>query len=133
MTGWNHEAVRIGDRERRQVLQSLTRHHARGRIDADELAERSDAVRVARTLGDLQVVLADLGWGPRRSFAYDARPPLPRPPLLPLLLVVAVVLAATGTISWVVPAVGAAVLLLLAPWRRRRWAGHRWGGPGLAC
>lgn len=130
MTGWNHEAVRIGDRERRQVLKGLTRHHARGRIDAAELAERSDAVRTARTLGDLQVVLADLGWGPQRSFAYDARPRLP---LLPVLLVVAVVLAATGTISWVVPAVGVGVVLLLAPWRRRRWAGHRWGGPGLAC
>lgn len=134
MPGWNHEALRIGDRERRQVLKSLTRQHTRGRIDGAELAERTDAVQTARTFGDLQAVLSDLGWGPRRSFAYDARPVRRygrrSPVLFPLfpLLVIAIVLAATGTIPWLAVAVAAAVLLLLVPWRR-----HRSGGPGWAC
>lgn len=138
MSGWNHEAMRIGDRERRQVLKSLAKHHARGRIDDAELAERTDAVHTARTFGDLQVIFADLGWRPQRSFAYDGwqgharmrrhRGPFP---LLPLLVVVAIVLAATGTIPWLAVAIGAGVLLLLgalAPRRRRGW-----GGPGWAC
>lgn len=135
MSGWNHETMRIGDRERRQVLKSLTKHHARGRINDAEFAERTDAVHTARTYGDLQVVFADLGWGPRRSYTYDAwqgparmrrhRGPFP---LLPLLLVIAIVLAVTGQIPWLAVAIGAGVLVLLAPWRR-----HRWGGPNWAC
>jgi len=137
MSGWNHEAMRIGDRERRQVLKSLTKHHARGRIDDAELAERADAVHTARTYGDLQVIFADLGWGPRRPVAYDAwqqparmyrrRRPFPFP-ILPLL-VIAIILAATGTIPWLAVAIGAGVLVLIGALAPRR----RWGGPGWAC
>lgn len=130
MSSWNQEAVRIGDRERRQVLKALDKHHARGRIDAAEHAERADAISTARTLGDLRAVLADLGWGPR-PMTYDGwQRPVRRGPFLfpffPLLLVIAIVLAATGTIPWLAVAIGAAVILLLAPWRRRRWAGAGW-------
>lgn len=136
---WNHEAMRLGDRERRQALKALDKHHAKGRIDDAEYAERSDAVGSARTVGDLLDVFADLGWGPRREQlagrAWSGpvhRGPFP---LLPLLLVVGIVLAALGHVPWLPVIVVGALVLLLGPWHhRRRWAGHRgFSHRGYAC
>ena len=118
---WN-EDLRISDRDRRRALASLNRQHARGRIDAEELAERRDAATTARTWGDLAPVFADLG---PRDPGYSRtwrRGPFPFP-LLPLL-VLAIIFAATGHALWIPVIVLAVVLLVLAPWRRRHWHGR---------
>jgi hypothetical protein len=125
MTMNTRDDLRVSDRERKRALASLNSQHRRGRIDAAELAERRDAVGSARTWGDLAPVFADLepvgrgypayrGWrrGPRFGFF----------PLVPLL-VLAIIIAATGHVPWVPVIVLAVLLLVFAPWRRRRWAG----------
>lgn len=47
-------------------------------------------------------------------------------PLLPLL-VLGIVVAATGHVPWIAVAVAAVLVLVLAPWRPRRGSGHRGG------
>ncbi|MCW2786237.1 MAG: hypothetical protein JWP74_2754 [Marmoricola sp.] len=118
-------AVRLGDAGRKAALRHLRRQHARGRIDLAELEERSDAVRSARTHGDLGPVFADLRpvRGGRRSRLYR-RGPVPFP-LFPLLVIAGIVLATPGHVPWIALGVAAVVLLVLAPRRRRhrgRWA-----------
>jgi hypothetical protein len=115
--------VRLGDAERKAALRDLRRQHARGRIDGAELEERSDAVRTARTHGDLGPVFADLHPLHPRPRLYRARW-LPFP-LFPFLLIGGIVLAATGHFPWIPLIVLAVVLLVFAPRRRGPW-GH-WG------
>lgn len=115
--------LRLGDAERKAALRDLRRQHARGRIDDVELDERSDAVRTARTHGDLGPVFADLRplRSPRARLYRRARVPFP---LFPLLVIGLVVLAITGHFPWLALIIVAAVLVLVAPRRRRYW-GHR--------
>ena len=123
--------LRLGDAERKAALRDLRRQHARGRIDSAELEERSDAVRTARTHGDLGPVFADLRplLSPRPRLYRRAWLPFP---LLPFLLIGAIVLAVTGHFPWVPLIVLAVVLVVFLP-RRRHW-GHWRGGPrGWAC
>ncbi|MET3963334.1 Flp pilus assembly protein TadB [Marmoricola sp. OAE513] len=118
-------SIRLSDRDRRAALRGLAREHRRGRIDAAELAERTDAVKTARTHGDLEPVFADLAVRPRAGHFRRGPVPFPFPfPVLPLLII-AIVLAATGHVPWIALVVVAAVLVLTAPlrWRHRaRWA-----------
>jgi hypothetical protein len=121
MNHWSQPSLRLSDRDRRAALRRLSRERARDRIDASELGERVDAVRSARTHGDLAPVFSDLapvfGGGPgfRRGFPF---------PLLPLL-VLGIVVAATGHVGWIAIAVAAVLILVFAPWRRRRGFAHR--------
>jgi DUF1707 SHOCT-like domain len=52
--------IRASDIDRDRVAEALREHSVAGRISMDELNERLDATYTARTLGDLQVVTADL-------------------------------------------------------------------------
>ena len=52
--------LRASDAERDLVQQMLAGAFAEGRLDREELDERSDAVDTARTLGDLPPIVADL-------------------------------------------------------------------------
>ena len=52
--------LRLGDADRQQALEVLGEHYAQGRLDRDELDERSDAVWTAKTHGDLSPLFADL-------------------------------------------------------------------------
>lgn len=127
------DGLRLSDGDRTRARKRLVREHRRGRIDATELEERLDAVATARSHGDLAPVFADLdpyaaarGGGPgpraRRYRPAFRRGPFPFP-LLPLL-VIAIVVAATGHFPWIAVAIIAAVLVLTAPWRwsrRARW------------
>jgi hypothetical protein len=108
--------LRIGDADRDAALDRLAEHYAAGRLDKDELDERSDAVWTARTLGDLNTVFADLDPAPRRS---GGRRTHWRAPLLPVLVVLIALTVVTHVPFVLLALVG---WLLLAPrWRRRCW------------
>lgn len=55
-----YSALRASDSDRDVVLRALGEAFAEGRLDRDELDERSTAVHGARTLGELPEQLADL-------------------------------------------------------------------------
>jgi len=52
--------LRIGDVERNQVADALSRHFSDGRIDEVELKERLDQAMAAKTGADLEGILSDL-------------------------------------------------------------------------
>ncbi len=52
--------IRIGDAERNEVAEALSRHFADGRLDQTELQERLDRATSAKTRGDLTGLLHDL-------------------------------------------------------------------------
>lgn len=56
----DHREVRAGDRDRERVAEMLRVAVAEGRITLEELHERVDRAYTARTLGDLDEVVADL-------------------------------------------------------------------------
>src|SRR5829696_7566512 len=56
-------ATRIGDPERNQVLEVLSRATAEGRLTMDEFSDRSGAAYAARTRDELDVLVADLPRG----------------------------------------------------------------------
>jgi len=55
-----YASMRASDADRDVVLRALTEAYADGRLDPDELDERTTAVQTARTLGELPVHLTDL-------------------------------------------------------------------------
>lgn len=71
-------ALRIGDRERDEVMRVLHDAFAQGRITREELDERLDATLAARTEEDLRRVTADLLPDFRADFRNAA--PLPGSP-----------------------------------------------------
>jgi hypothetical protein len=52
--------LRASDQERESVVAQLGEHCAAGRLTVDELADRAQAAYAARTVGDLDALLADL-------------------------------------------------------------------------
>jgi hypothetical protein len=64
---------RVSDSDRDQAVAELRRHLSEGRLDHDELSERLERALVARTRGDLELVLADLPAAPTPAS------PAPRP------------------------------------------------------
>jgi Domain of unknown function (DUF1707) len=52
--------VRLGDSEREELFERLSRHAAAGRLDIEELEQRVAAVAAARTREEAAAVLADL-------------------------------------------------------------------------
>lgn len=122
--------TRASDAERERAAAALRRHHADGRLDMEELEERTERVYAAKTLGDLDQLFADLprlrstggeqqswrlrSWG--RGFPF---------PLIALLLAFAFV--ASATIPFFVWPL---MLFLVFRFRfmRRRWWGRerRW-------
>jgi hypothetical protein len=52
--------VRAGDDDRRRVMDLLQAHYVAGRLRSDELEGRFERALAARTLGDLDALLADL-------------------------------------------------------------------------
>jgi len=76
--------IRASDADRDRVASLLQEHHAAGRLTADEFAERIDAALRARTLGELDALLADLPHIDLRGYQLpDAS--LRRPPAQGLL------------------------------------------------
>jgi len=52
--------IRASDDDRDRTASLLREHHAVGRLTAEEFSERLDQVYQARTLGELDALLADL-------------------------------------------------------------------------
>jgi hypothetical protein len=56
----DHRELRASDQDRERVAETLREAAGDGRITLDELGERADLVYRARTLGELEKVVADL-------------------------------------------------------------------------
>jgi len=52
--------MRASDKDRERTAELLREHHAQGRLTPEEFDERLDRVFVAKTMGDLDALLADL-------------------------------------------------------------------------
>jgi hypothetical protein len=65
------EDLRASDADRERVAESLREHAATGRLDLDELADRTEAAFRARTLGELDVLLGDLPVSPEPARGAD--------------------------------------------------------------
>lgn len=52
--------LRVGDVERNEVAEVLSRHYSDGRLDAAEMKERLDKAMEAKTRADLSGLLSDL-------------------------------------------------------------------------
>jgi hypothetical protein len=52
--------IRASDEDRDRVVALLREHHAAGRLDAEEFNERLDKAYAAKTLGELDDLMADL-------------------------------------------------------------------------
>lgn len=64
--------VRCSDADRMAAVQALDTHAAEGRLDPDEVAQRTNAALAAKTYGELAVLLSDLPFQPPKP------PPAPR-------------------------------------------------------
>jgi hypothetical protein len=141
-------ALRASDADREQIAERLRRAAGEGRILAEELEERLEAVFSSRTYGELDAVVADLPGTTVRRHERARTPAIPRPavivalvfllPVIISLLIAAVVVITTLFTAW-------ALVLALGWWvfghhgryhqgRRpmhpySRWPAGRPGGP----
>ncbi len=58
--GWLDPNLRVGDAERAEVTDRLAKHFSDGRLDHAEFTERMDQAMRAKTMADLNGLLADL-------------------------------------------------------------------------
>jgi hypothetical protein len=66
MDSEEHPALRIGDAERDEVMETLTEHHVRGRLPVEELDRRHRVALTAETDAELASLLVDLPTSPAR-------------------------------------------------------------------
>ena len=71
--------IRASDEDRDRVTGLLQEHHAEGRLTAEEFSERMDAALQARTLGELDELLADMPHTDRRHYQLPDAGINPRP------------------------------------------------------
>jgi Flp pilus assembly protein TadB len=117
--------LRAADSDRERIAERLRKSHAEGRLDMDEFQQRLERCYAAKTLGELRELVRDLprqeGRDERRSLGWFR---WRLAPLVPILIALLVVSAATGHhVFWLwIPLV---FLFWRMSWwqRRRRWAG----------
>jgi len=87
--------TRLSDADRDRAAADLVEHYAEGRLDAEEHAERLDAIWTARVAADLEPIFEDLPRrAPERPSRGRGRPgwrPVPFVPIVALLIVLSVV------------------------------------------
>src|SRR5882724_3136907 len=117
------DGFRASDADRDRVADALREHYAAGRLTADELDERLTMALNARTLGELNRVLADLpgearvpqpgGWRPPQSMPVWVTVRRRRPRVAPLVLLALLVVLVLPGAGWVLFSVLQAVLLVV--------------------
>ena len=79
----NNSNIRIGDAERNEISEQLSKHYGDGRLDAAEFQERLDRAMSAKTRADLSGLLADLpSLETPQQVAAMPQPPHRRPRVL---------------------------------------------------
>src|SRR6201995_4066941 len=71
--------IRASDADRDRVAALLQEHHAEGRLSAEEFSERLDIALHARTMGELDELLAELPHVDRRRYQIPDAGINPRP------------------------------------------------------
>jgi len=61
--GWYDPTMRVGDAERGDIIDRLSKHYSDGRLDHAEFSERLDQAMAAKTMADLAGLLMDLPGG----------------------------------------------------------------------
>jgi hypothetical protein len=117
------DRFRASDADRDRVAGALREHYAAGRLTAGELDERLTKTLSARTLGELNRVLADLPGASRVPQPGSWRPPQSppvwvtvrrrRPRVAPLVLLALLVVLVLPGAGWVLFSVLQAVLLVM--------------------
>jgi hypothetical protein len=121
--------LRIGDAERSEMIETLSKHFADGRLDENEMRERVEAATAARTRGDLSGLLNDL---PPLSPQNGPGPVMirrRRHRVLTFLLVAFIALSVAGWLAapWHFPWVLFFILAFLV-FRRGGWYHHHHHG-----
>ena len=122
--------LRASDADREAFSERLRRHHADGRLSTDEFQDRIDTCYSAKTVGELERLVADLP-AERPSGSRLAVRRMWAVPLIPIVLAIVLISLATGSHDhgfgfWVV--IPFLFMLRLTYWGRyRRWGG--WRGP----
>lgn len=129
--GIPRDDLRIGDAERHEMSEMLSRHFAEGRLDESEFQERVEQAMRAKTRGDLRGLLSDLP--PIGSASGAASVPQPRfhrrhRIARSIVLVTAAVLVIGALLSPMYPRhawwLVAVVAVMLAVNRGPRWHRH---------
>jgi hypothetical protein len=96
--GPRDRSLRVGDKERDAVSETLKQRHLEGRLDSDEFQARLEHCLAAKTYAELDALIADFPPEPaerQRARQHSARRPWPLPfLLLPLALVAAIAVGA---------------------------------------
>jgi hypothetical protein len=119
--------LRLGDADRDAAIARLSEHYAAGRLDKEELDERSDAVWTAKTRADLAPIFADLGptQSERERGGRGYRGPWGRRGWLPVPFVPVLFLLIALTVLTHIPFVLLAFLGCAFVFSRRRRGSHR--------
>ena len=114
--------LRASDADRERVVVALRDHAAAGRLEPAELEERLEAALGARTLGELEPLLADLpGSRPARSRRRSRRRPPSELVFVAALLVAIWAATGAGEPFWPVwPLIGLVALWLMPGCGRSR-------------
>jgi Domain of unknown function (DUF1707) len=116
--------LRVGNRERDEVVDILRHEHLEGRLDADEFQERLDHCLAAKTYADLDALIADFPAQvpqPERESARWAFTPWP---LFLIPFVIAAIVFSHGRAFWLVFPL-AFLVLRTTIWRRAGFCGAR--------
>lgn len=87
--------LRAADADREATSERLRRHHAEGRLDAEEFQERIDHCYHAKTVGELEQLVGDLPPEPAAEGHFHLRRPR-MIPLVPIVIAIVVISAVTG-------------------------------------
>ena len=130
--GPRDRSLRVGDREREAVGETLRKGHLEGRLDSEEFQARLERCMAAKTYAQLDELIADFPpEAPERARSSQTRSRWAWPPVL--LLLPAVLIAAVafgGHIGWV--AIPAFFFFVVRPLLWRSWGGGYARG-GWAC
>jgi hypothetical protein len=73
---WPRADLRVGDSDRKAVVDELQRHYIEGRLNSEELSERVGHALNARTFADLAELLSDLPTLPDQASPAELPPGL---------------------------------------------------------